>query len=184
MKISDVIGSEYQFTQNIKELGIILQDHTEYAILCDLISKYCNFTNATIQLLYNKQYHFFYSKQDAASKDVFINIQTYNRALKRLVEKGYVTTFEGRNEKNKMFKITYFFLNLENIKEAYRQGYMLMHKKPAENRPQIEKKPAKTEPKLSIQQQTKLKEIERLYKSNQIAKEIYEYKKEIILNTK
>lgn len=177
--------TDYQFSQYIYELAAVLKNDTATLVLCNLLNKLCNYSDLSIKTIStNKQYHFFHSKEDMYSHELFIEKRKYQRALDILIERDLVITFEGRNPKNKMFKITYFFLNLENIKEAYRQGYMLMHKKPAENKPQIEKKPAKFEQKISIQQQTKLKEIERLFKSGQITKEIYDYKKNNILKTK
>lgn len=177
--------TDYQFSQYIFEIAAILKNDTATLVLCNLLNKLCNYSDLSIKTISaSKQYHFFHSQEDIYSHELYIDKQKYNRALKRLIEKNLVTTFDGRNPSNKMFKITYFFMNLENIKETYKQGYMLMHKKPAENKPQKQTYPAKFEQKISIQQQTKLKEIEREYKSKFITQAIYEYKKNNILNTK
>lgn len=177
--------TDYQFSQYVYEVAAIIKNDTATLVLCNLLNKLCNFSDLSIKTTSTgQQYHFFHSKENIYSHELFIEKRKYQRALDILIERSLVTTFEGRNPSNKMFKITYFFMNLENIKEAYRQGYMLMHKKQAENKQQIEKKPAKIELKLSIQQQTKLKEIEREYKSKFITQAIYEYKKNNILKTK
>lgn len=177
--------TDYQFSQYVYEVAAIIKNDTATLVLCNLLNKLCNYRDLSIKTTSTgQQYHFFHSKENIYSHELFIEKRKYQRALDILIERSLVTTFEGRNPSNKMFKITYFFMNLENMKEAYRQGYILMHGKPAEKKPHKQTYPAKTEPKMSTQQQTKLKDIERLYKSNQITQQIYEYKKEIILNTK
>lgn len=190
MLIKDILGYDnYQFNQYIHELAAILQNDTQTIVLCNLLNKLCNYTNADIKTHPNgKQYHFYHSQKDIFTNELFIKKDKYESAIKQLVKKEYITTFKAKQQANKLLDITYFLLNVDKIKEAFEQGYRLIHK--TEPQPLKDKEPKQSPAKkqynnvnkLTTQQQAQLLKIENDYKANFIDEETYNMRMKRITN--
>lgn len=190
MLIKDIIGYDtYQFNQYIHELAAVLQNDTQTIVLCNLLNKYCNYCNGEIQTHTNgKQYHFFHSQKDIFTNELFIKKDKYENAIKQLNEKCFISSFKAKQQNNKLIDITYFYINVEKIKEAFKQGYSIIHKTEpkqsleAKQQQSTKKQTNNTVSKLTTQQQADLKKIETDYKSKLITEQIYNIRKERILN--
>lgn len=188
MLIKDILGYDtYQFNQYIHELAAILQNDTQTIVLCNLLNKFCNYTDATVKTHPNgKQYHFYHSQKDIFSNELFINKLKYMNAIKCLKEKGYLETFSAKQQANKLLDITYFLINVDKIKESFQQGYKLIHK--TEPQPLKDKEPKQSPvkkqqtSKLTAQQQAQLAKIENDYKANFIDEETYNMRMKRITN--
>lgn len=190
MLIKDILGYDtYQFNQYIHEIAAIIQNDTQTLVLCNLLNKLCNYTDATVKTYPNgKQYHFYHSQKDIYTNELFINKLKYINAIKCLKEKGYITTFTAKQPNNQLLDITYFLLNIDKIKEAFANGYRLIHK--TEPQPMQASKDTKqpthkqnsNASKLSAQQQAELIQIENKYKAGFINEETYKMRKERIQN--
>lgn len=190
MLIKDIIGYDnYQFNQYIHEIAAVIQNDTQTLVLCNLLNKLCNYTDATVKTHQNgKQYHFYHSQKDIFSNELFINKLKYMNAIKCLKEKGYLETFTAKQQTNKLLDITYFLLNVDKIKESFQQGYKLIHKtepQPLQAKETKEpKQPAKKQySKLSPQQQAELSQLEKTYQQGLIKENIYNMRKARILDT-
>lgn len=188
MTIKDILGYDnYQFNQYIHELAATLQNDTQTLVLCNLLNKLCNYTDATVKTHQNgKQYHFYHSQKDIFSNELFINKLKYMNAIKCLKEKGYLETFSAKQPENKLLDITYFLLNVDKIKESFEQGYRLIHK--TEPQPLQAKEPKqspakKQYSKLTAQQQAELAKIEKDYQQGLIKENIYNMRRARILDT-
>lgn len=185
MLIKDILGYDtYQFNQYIHELAAILQSDTQTLVLCNLLNKLCNYTDATVKTHQNgKQYHFYHSQKDIFSNELYINKLKYMNAIKCLKEKGYLETFSAKQPENKLLDITYFLINVDKIKESFLQGYRLIHK--TEPQPLQAKQTAKKQySKLTAQQQAQLVVLEKKLKTNNIDKHTYDRERNRILNNK
>lgn len=187
MLIKDVIGYDnYQFNQYIHEIAAVIQNDTQTLVLCNLLNKLCNYTDATIKAHPNgKQYHFYHSQKDIFSNELFINKLKYMNAIKCLKEKGYLETFSAKQPENKLLDITYFLLNVDKIKESFQQGYKLIHKtEPQPLQAKEYKQAAKKQQtnKLTAQQQAQLVVLEKKLKTNNIDKHTYDREINRILN--
>lgn len=111
----------YKFTQYIEELAAMLNDGIETLVLCNLLNTLCGYGSLTPKTLNGKEYHFYRSKESICKDELYIDVQKYNRAVKRLENKGLIKTFQGRNPKEKMRKITYNLIN-ENYPSLYFKG--------------------------------------------------------------
>lgn len=188
MLIKDILGYDaYQFNQYIHELAAILKNDTQTLVLCNLLNKLCNYTNADIKTHPNgKQYHFYHSQKDIFTNELFIKKDKYESAIKQLVKKEYITTFKAKQQANKLLDITYFLINVDKIKEAFEQGYRLIHK----TEPQPLQAKAKQQPstnktsKLTAQQQAQLVVLDKKLKTNNIDKHTYDRERNRILNNK
>lgn len=191
MTINDILSyNDDKFTHQSKALGLYLKNTVEWVILSDLIGKYCCIDNSLKTHDNGKQYHYYYSKEDISNNDVFIDLKTYNRGIKRLEEKGLIKTFAGRNLKDAKKKITYFFLDIDKIREAFLQGYnLLCNKEPQplkdkqakDTKQQAAKKQYKAASKLTTQQQAELSQLEKTYQQGLIKENIYNMRMERIL---
>lgn len=186
MLIKDILGYDtYQFNQYIHELAAILQNDTQTLVLCNLLNKLCNYTDATIKTHPNgKQYHFYHSQKDIFSNELFINKLKYMNAIKCLKEKGFIATFTAKQPENKLLDITYFLINVDKIKESFLQGYRLIHKtEPQPLQAKAKQQPAKKQySKLSAQQQAELTKIEKDYQQGLIKENIYIMRKARVLD--
>lgn len=186
MTINDILSyNDDKFTHNSKALGLYLKNTVEWVILSDLLGKYCCIENSLKTYDNGKQYHYYYSKEDISNNDVFIDLKTYNRAIKRLEEKGLIKTFAGRNLKDAKKKITYFFLDIDKIREVSLQGYKaLCNKEPQPLHAKEPKQQAakKQYSKLTAQQQAELSQLEKTYQQGLIKENIYNVRKERILD--
>lgn len=189
MTINEYYGyKDDSFTHNSKALLQVIGNFIEYSVLCDLIGKFLYLSNGENNIN-GKVYHFFYSKEDIADKDFKIDLRTYNNALKKLQEKGYVTVFSDRNPKDRKKKISFFYLHNQNIKEAFLQGYkVLCNKEPQPLQTKETKEPKqqnakKQYSKLSAQQQAELTKIEKDYQQGLIKENIYNMRRARILDT-
>lgn len=186
MLIKDIIGYDtYQFNQYIHELAAILQNDTQTIVLCNLLNKLCNYTDATVKTHPNgKQYHFYHSQKDIFTNELFIKKDKYESAIKQLVKKEYITTFKAKQQANKLLDITYFLLNVDKIKESFQQGYKLIHKtEPQPLQSKAKQQAAKKQySKLTAQQQAQLVKIENDYKANFIDEETYNMRMKRITN--
>lgn len=186
MTINEYYGyKDDSFTHNSKALLHIIGNFIEYSVLCDLIGKFLYLSNGENNIN-GKVYHFFYSKEDIAEKDFKIDLRTYNNALKKLQEKGYVTVFSDRNPKDRKKKISFFYLHNQNIKEAFLQGYKLLcNKEPqplaTKDTKQQSAKKHNAASKLTAQQQAELSQLEKTYQQGLIKENIYIMRKERIL---
>lgn len=195
MLLKDVLGCDekynYKFTQYIEELAAMLNDGIETLVLCNLLQTLCGYGDLTPKTINKQQYHFYRSKENICSDELFINIQQYNRTLKRLEHKGLIKTFQGRNPKEKMRKISYFYINIEAVRKLYLEGYNLRypHKKqediptPANQNKELAKKPQNLKL-TSASINTKLAKWEKDFASGFLSKELYELKKNGVLNKK
>ena len=155
MLLKDVLECDgkhsYKFTQYIEELAAMLNDGVETLVLCNLLNTLCGYGSLTPKTLKDKEYHFYRSKDSICTDELYINIQQYNRAIKRLEKKGLIQTFQGRNPKEKMRKISYFYINIEAVRKLYSDGCNLRnpHKEqgnvstPANQNKESVKKPQK-----------------------------------------
>lgn len=189
MTINDILSyNDDKFTHQSKALGLYLKNTVEWVILSDLLGKYCCIENSLKTHDNGKQYHYYYSKEDISNNDVFMDLKTYNRAIKRLEEKGLIKTFAERNLKDAKKKITYFFLDMNKIREAFLQGYKVLCNKepqPLQAKETKEpKQPAKKQPtnKLTAQQQAELIQLENKYKAGFIDEETYNMRMKRITN--
>lgn len=187
MTIKDILGYDnYQFNQYIHELAAVIQNDTQTLVLCNLLNKLCNYTDATIKTHQNgKQYHFYHSQKDIYSNELFINKLKYMNAIKCLKEKGYLETFCAKQQANKLLDITYFLINVDKIKEAFEQGYRLIHKtepQPLKNKQAKQQTSTNKTSKLTAQQQAQLVVLEKKLKTNNIDKHTYDKERNRILN--
>lgn len=83
-------------------------------ILSDLIHRYNCTLDKKIKTINGKEYHFCQSKKDIYEK-LRITKNTYNSAIKKLEQKGFITTFYDRDPNNVMRYITFFKLNIDLI---------------------------------------------------------------------
>lgn len=193
MTLKDVLGCDdkhsYKFTQYVKELAAMLNDGIGTLVLCNLLNTLCGYGSLTSKTLDDKEYHFYRSKESICNDELHINIQQYNRAVKRLESKGLIKAFQGRNPKDKVRKITYFYINIEAVRKLYLDGYGLRnpHKNqgdiltPDNSNKESVKKPQKTKP-TSASTNSKLTRLEKDFVCGLISKELYEYKKNSVLN--
>lgn len=189
MTINEYYGyKDDNFTHNSKALLHVIGNFNEYCILCDLIGKYLYLSNGEKKLK-EKTYHFFLSKEETAKKDFLLDLRTYNRALKRLQEKGYITVFSDRNPKDMKKKISFFYLHRSKIQNAFKEGYRLLYNKDPpiyeqQNRKKTNNdKDVKTyDTKLTIDQQKYIKIQDKKLKAKHIAPTTYEDRVNFILN--
>jgi hypothetical protein len=193
MLLKDVLGCDdkhsYKFTQYVEELAAMLNDGIGTLVLCNLLNTLCGYGSLTPKTLNGKEYHFYRSKENICSDELYINVQQYNRAVKRLKDKGLIKTFQGRNPKEKMRKISYFYINIEAVRKLYLDGYSLRnpHKNQGDiltpDNPNKEsvKKPQKPKS-ASANTNPKLAQLEKDLVCGYISKELYEYKKSSVLN--
>lgn len=195
MTLKDVLGCDekhnYKFTQYVEELAVMLNDGIGTLVLCNLLNTLCGYGSLTSKTLDDKEYHFYRSKESICSDELYINIQQYNRAIKRLESKGLIETFQSRNPKEKMRKISYFYIDIEAVRKLYLDGYKLRNpsKKqndtsvPANLNKESNKKPQK--PKTSpTSTNPELMKLEKDFACGYISKELYDYKINIVLNNK
>lgn len=187
MLIKDIIGYDnYQFNQYIHEIAAVIQNDTQTLVLCNLLNKLCNYTDATIKTHSNsKQYHFYHSQKDIYSNELFIKKDKYENAIKQLVKKEYISTFKAKQQANKLLDITYFLLNIDKIREAFKEGYNLIHKtEPQQTQAKEAKQPAKKQQtnKLTAQQQVELLQLNNKYKAGFIDEETYNMRMKRITN--
>lgn len=187
MLIKDIIGYDtYQFNQYIHELAAVIQNDTQTLVLCNLLNKLCNYTDATVKTHQNgKQYHFYHSQKDIFTNELFIKKDKYESAIKQLVKKEYITTFKAKQQANKLLDITYFLINVDKIKEAFEQGYRLIHKtEPQPLQSKAKQQAAKKQySKLTAQQQAELSQLEKTYQQGLIKENIYIMRRARILDT-
>lgn len=192
MLIKDVLECDtYQFNQYIHEIAVVLKNSTQTLVLCNLLNKYCNYCDSTIQTHKNgKQYHFFHSQKDIYENELVINKLKYMNAIKSLKEKCYLDTFRAKQEANKLLDITYFLLNIDKIREAFKEGYKLIHKidpiqtktaKKSTSTPASTNKKVSAS-KLSAQQQAELSQLNNKYKAGFIDEETYNMRMKRITN--
>jgi len=189
MTLKDVLECDekhnYKFTQYVEELAAMLNDGIGTLVLCNLLNTLCGYGSLTPKTLNGKKYHFYRSKESICSDELYINIQQYNRAIKRLKSKGLIETFQARNPKEKMRKISYFYINIEAVRKLYLDGYKLRnsHKK-QDDTPvpdNLKKKPQK--PKTSsTNRDPQLTQLDKDFARGYISKELYDYKTNIVLN--
>lgn len=189
MLIKDIIGYDnYQFNQYIHEIAAVIQNDTQTLVLCNLLNKLCNYTDATIKThSSNKQYHFYHSQKDIYSNELYIKKDKYENAIKQLVKKEYISTFKAKQQTNKLLDITYFLLNIDKIREAFEAGYKLIHKTEAQqtqtkDTKQTAKKQYNNASKLTTQQQAQLMQLENKYKAGFIDEETYNMRMKRITN--
>jgi|GEM_PF-6535559 len=193
MLLKDVLGCDdkhsYKFTQYIEELAAMLNDGIETLVLCNLLNSLCGYGSLTPKTLNGKEYHFYRSKANICSDELYIEIQQYNRAVKRLEGKGLIKTFQGRNPKEKMRKITYFYIDIEAVRKLCLDGYNLRypHKiqgdvsTPDNQNKESVKKPQKQKP-ISASTNPKFAKLEKDFACGLISKEYYDRKKNSVLN--
>ena len=193
MLLKDVLGCDdkrnYKFTQYIEELAVMLNDGIGTLVLCNLLNTLCGYGSLTPKTLNGKEYHFYRSKESICSDELYIDVQQYNRAIKRLEVKGLIETFQGRNPKEKMRKITYFYIDIEAVRELYFEGYNLRnpHKTqgdiptPVNQNKESVKKPQKQKS-TSASTNPKLAKLEKDFACGHISKEYYDHKKNSVLN--
>lgn len=193
MLLKDILGCDdkhsYKFTQYVEELAAMLNDGIGTLVLCNLLNTLCGYGSLTPKTLNGKEYHFYRSKANICSDELYIEIQQYNRAVKRLEGKGLIKTFQGRNPKEKMRKITYFYIDIEAVRKLCLDGYNLRypHKKqgdipiPDNQDKESVKKPQKPKP-TSVSANPKLTQLEKDLARGYISKELYELKKDSVLN--
>ena len=181
MLIKDVIGYDtYQFNQYIHELAACLQNDTQTLILCNLLNKYCNYSNGELQIHKNgKQYHFFHSQKDIYTTELCITRKKFEKAIKCLKEKGYIDSFSAKQPGNQLNEITYFYINVDKIKETFEQGYRIIHKTEPK---QSTKKQSNNASKLTKQQKEALAVLSKKLKANVIDKYMYDKEVNRILN--
>lgn len=193
MTLKDVLGCDdkhsYKFTQYVEELAAMLNDGIGTLVLCNLLNTLCGYGSLTSKTIDDKEYHFYRSKESICSDELYIDIQQYSRAIKRLESKGLIKAFQGRNPKDKVRKITYFYINIEAVRKLYLDGYSLRnpHKKQGDiltpdnpNKESI-KKPQKPKS-ASASTNPKLAQLEKDLACGYISKELYELKKDSVLN--
>ncbi len=185
MLIKDIIGYDtYQFSQYIYELAAVIRNDTQTLVLCNLLNKLCNYTDATTKTHQNgKQYHFYHSQKDIFTNELFIKKDKYEKAIKVLNEKGFISSFSAKQPQNKLIDITYFYINISKVKEVFEQGYKIIHKVDPQQltvKPAQKNKTTTGASKFTVQQQTELKKIENDFKAGFITPALYKMRKERI----
>lgn len=193
MTLKDVLECDekhnYKFTQYVEELAAMLNNGIETLVLCNLLNTLCGYGSLTSKTLNGKKYHFYRSKESICSDELYIDVQQYNRAVKRLEDKGLIKTFQARNPKEKMRKISYFYINIEAVRKLYLDGYKLRNppKKqdetsvPANLNKESNKKPQKPKT-FPTSTDPELMKLEKDFACGYISKELYNYKRNRVLN--
>lgn len=181
------IKNEFIIVSN--NLHKAIKNITQTHILSNLINKYNAFSDGTILLKNNKEYHFYFFKRIIYEDELFLNKKTYDAALKALQEKGFIKVFTERAENNKLKNVTYFWLNIKLInsildnKDVQEENPKAEQKetlKQPENKPkQIENKKQTLSPIVA----QKLADLETKFKCRFIDQQQYMFQKQIIMQS-
>lgn len=181
------IKNEFIIVSN--NLHKAIKNITQTHILSNLINKYNAFSDGTILLKNNKEYHFYFFKKIIYEDELYLNKKTYDAALKSLEEKGFIKTFTERAENNKLKNVTYFWLNIKLINSILDNKDVQEENPKAEQKEtlkQPENKPKQIENKkqtLSPIVKEKLADLETKFKCRFIDEEQYVFQKQIIMQS-
>ena len=128
MKLKDLFNSEYTFTPYISEIAVGLNNPLQTLILCDLLNKLPVY-NAEVETkkIYGKDYHYKYNQKSIFEKELGVPRQTFTDNIKLLSD--YVSYFEGKDDNGSGYNTTFYYLNMEAIRNLFDKGKALLGKK-------------------------------------------------------
>ena len=128
MKLSDILKSNYQFTPYITEIAVMLNNPMQTLILCNLINKLTSYNeDVKINRIYGKDYHFKRNQSFIFKNELGVPRQTFTDNIKQLSD--YVSYFDGKDDNESGYNTTFYYLNLEAIRNLFDKGKTLLGNK-------------------------------------------------------